>query len=66
MLWHQRPARHADPRVWAAFHRRSATVYVQVSKVDLRHRHEAVQCGGIEMRKARDIEHQLNPEDDQA
>jgi hypothetical protein len=41
-------------------------VYAQTSKVDQRHRHEAIQCAGIEIRKARDIEHQLDPEGDDA
>lgn len=66
VLWCQRPARDAAPLVWAEFHRYSAKVYEQTSKVDLRHRYEAVQCAGLEIRKARDIEHRLNPEDDDA
>jgi hypothetical protein len=37
-----------------------------VSKVDERHRYEALQCAGLEIRKARDIEHQLDPEGDDA
>jgi hypothetical protein len=61
-----RPAQHADPLVWVDFHRHSAKVYEQTSKVDLRHRYEALQCAGMEIRKARDIEHRLNPEDDDA
>jgi hypothetical protein len=64
LLWRQRPARDADPLVWVKFHRHSATVYQQVSQVDVHHRYEAVQCAGQEIRKARDIEHQLNPEGD--
>lgn len=66
VLWRQRPSPHADPLVWAEFHRLSAKVYEQTSRVDLRHRYEAVQCAGLEIRKARDIEHRLNPEDDDA
>jgi hypothetical protein len=64
VLSRQRPAKDADPLVWVKFHRHCATVYERVSKVDPRHRYEAVQCAGLEIRKARDIEHQLNPEDD--
>src|SRR5262245_50433988 len=61
VLWRQRPARDADPSAWVAFHRHSATVYAQTAKVDQRHRHEATQYAGIEIRRARDIEHRLNP-----
>jgi hypothetical protein len=39
-------------------------VYERTSKVDLRRRYEALQCAGLEIRKARDIEHRLNPEGD--
>lgn len=60
-LWRQRPARDADPSEWVAFHRYSANVYSQTAEVDARHRHEAFQCAGMEIRKARDIEHRLNP-----
>jgi hypothetical protein len=66
VLRRQQPARDADPREWAAFHRHSAAVYERTSKVDLRRRYEALQCAGLEIRKARDIEHRLNPEDDDA
>jgi hypothetical protein len=62
MVWRLRPARDAEPSVWVAFHRRSATVYGQVADVDTRHRHEALQCAGLEIRKARTIEHRLNPD----
>ena len=61
VLWHQRPAQDVDPTVWVAFHRHSATVYARTADVDTRHRHEALQCAGLEIRKARDIEHRLNP-----
>lgn len=64
LLWRQRPAQYADPQRWVAFHRYSAKVYEQTSKVDLRHRYEALQCAGLEIRKARDIEDQLSPEGD--
>jgi hypothetical protein len=60
VLWRQRPAKDADPQEWVAFHRHSAQVYTQTSKVDVRHQHEAMQCAGLEIRKAHDIEHQLN------
>lgn len=65
VLRRQRPAQDALPSAWAAFHRRSAQVYAQVSKVDERHRYEALQCAGLEIRKARDIEHQFDPEGDE-
>jgi len=58
-LWRQRPAKDADPREWAAFHRHSAQVYTQTSQIDIRHRYEALQCAGLETRKAEDIEDQL-------
>jgi hypothetical protein len=58
-LWRQRPAKDADPQVWAAFHRHSAQVYTQTSQIDVRHRYEALQCAGLETRKAEDIEDQL-------
>jgi hypothetical protein len=61
MLQRQQPARDADPRVWVEFHRHSATVYGQTADVDTRHRHEALQCAGIEIHKARTIEHELDP-----
>lgn len=64
VLWRQRPSRDASPTEWAAFHRHSADVYLRTAQVDLRHRHEATQYAGIEIRRARDIEHVLNPEDD--
>lgn len=53
VLWRHRPARDADPLTWVEFHRHGATVYSEVAKVDLRHRHEATQCAGMEIRKAR-------------
>ena len=61
VLWRQRPARGADLREVAAYHRHSAQVYSQVAQVDLRHKHEALQCAGLEIRKARGIEHRLDP-----
>jgi hypothetical protein len=47
--------------MWIAFHRRCAQVYGQVAKVDVRHQHEATQYAGIEIRRAREIEHELDP-----
>jgi hypothetical protein len=66
VVWQQRPKRDADPLEWVAFHRSSAEVYSRTAKIDLRHRYEATQCAGIEIRRAREIEHQLNPEGDDA
>lgn len=65
VLWQQRPKRDADPLEWVAFHRRSAEVYSRTARIDLRHQHEATQCAGIEIRRARDIEHRLNPDLDE-
>jgi hypothetical protein len=64
VLWRQRPARDADPLAWVEFHRHSATVYARTSEVDTRHKYEALAYAGMEIRKARDIEHRLNPEGD--
>lgn len=64
VLWRERPKRDAEPLEWAAFHRHSAEVYAHAAKVDQRHRYEASQWAGLEIRKARDIEHRMNPEGD--
>jgi hypothetical protein len=64
VLWRQRPRRDADPLAWVEFHRYSANVYARTSEVDTRHKHEALAYAGMEIRKARDIEHRLNPDDD--
>lgn len=61
VLWRARPREDADPREWAAFHRHSAAVYASAAQADVQHRYEATQCAGLEIRKARDIEHRLNP-----
>jgi hypothetical protein len=66
MCWRQRPSQDAGPLEWVAFHRRSAEMYAQAAKVDLRHKHEASQYAGMAIRRARDIEHRLNPEGDEA
>jgi DNA-binding IclR family transcriptional regulator len=60
LLWRARPRTDADPQEWAAFHRHCATVYAATAKVDPQHQYEATQCAGLEMRKARDIEHLLS------
>ena len=64
VLLRARPRTDADPLEWVAFHRHSATVYASTAKLDLRHRYEATQCAGLEIRKARDIEDRLSPEGD--
>lgn len=61
LLWRQRPAPGTDLRDVAEYHRHSAQVYSKVASVDLRHHHEALQCAGLEIRKARGIEHRLDP-----
>lgn len=61
VLWRQRPSRDAAAAEWVAFHRRSASVYAETAKVDVRHRHEASQYAAIEIRRAREIEHRLDP-----
>ena len=66
VLWRQRPRRDADASEWIAFHRHSAEVYSRTAKVDLRHHHEATQCAGLEIRKARTLEDLLSGEGDQA
>lgn len=67
VLWERRPGWDADPLVWAAFHRGSAEVYARAAKVDSVHRQEAAQCAVMEIRRAREIEHRLDPSvDDEA
>lgn len=67
VLWQQRPNRDANPSEWIAFHRRSADVYVRTAKVDGGHRQEATQCAVMEIRRAREIEHRIDPSfDDEA
>ncbi|MFC4853645.1 AMED_5909 family protein [Actinophytocola glycyrrhizae] len=61
VLSQQRPSRDAGPAEWIRFHRHSADVYAHTAKVDERHRHEATQYVGIEIRRAREIEHRLDP-----
>lgn len=66
VLLRARPQRDADPLEWVAFHRHSAEVYGATAKIDLRHQHEATQCAGIEIRRAREIEDRLSLEGDDA
>lgn len=61
MLIHARPAQSAEPSEWITFHRRSADVYAQTAKVDVRRQHEATQYAVMEIRRAREIEHRLDP-----
>jgi hypothetical protein len=49
---------------WVAFHRHSAEVYARAAKVDLRNQREASQYAGMAIRRAREIEHRLNPQID--
>jgi uncharacterized protein YecT (DUF1311 family) len=60
-VWQQRPGLDADPSAWVAFHRRSAGVYAAAARVDGGHRREASQCAVMEIRRAREIEHRLDP-----
>lgn len=67
VLWARRPELDADPSVWVAFHRSSAVVYARTAKADSVHRQEATQCAVMEIRRAREIEHRLDPSvDDEA
>jgi hypothetical protein len=61
VVWCQRPARDADPQAWVDFHRNSALVYSRTASVDVGCRREALLCAGMEIRKAREIEHRLDP-----
>lgn len=66
-LWRQRPSHDAAPTEWAAFHRRSAEVYAAAAKVDVPNRSEASQYAAFAIRRAREIEHRLDPSvDDEA
>jgi hypothetical protein len=66
LLWRRRPKRDADPSEWVAFHRQSAEVYSETAKVDLQYRREATRWAGVEIRRAREIEDELNPDGDDA
>jgi len=61
-LWRRRPAQDAGPLEWVAFHRHSAEVYARAANVDPGNRYEASQYAGMAIRRARDIEHRLNPD----
>ncbi|GAB1514839.1 AMED_5909 family protein [Actinophytocola sp. KF-1] len=60
-LWRQRPSHDAPPAEWAAFHRHSAEVYAAAAKVDASNRQEASQYAMFAIRRAREIEHRLDP-----
>ena len=60
-LWRRRPSHDAAPAEWAAFHRHSAEVYAAAAKVDTPNRQEASQYAVFAIRRAREIEHRLNP-----
>lgn len=60
-LWRQRPNHDAAPVEWAAFHRHSAQVYAAAAKVDAPNRQEASQYAAFAIRRAREIEHRLDP-----
>ena len=60
-VWRQRPRGYVEPQKQAAFHRECASVYSHVASIDKRHHHEASQCAGLEIRKARTIEDRLDP-----
>lgn len=64
VLWQRRPAHDATPEEWVAFHRHSAKVYAAAAKVDGPNRHEASQYAVFATRRAREIEHQLDPDGD--
>lgn len=63
-LWRRRPAHDAAPEEWAAFHRHSAEVYAAAAKADEPNRHEGSQYAVFAIRRAREIEHRLNPDGD--
>lgn len=62
VLWRQRPDHDSDLSEWVKFHRYSASVYSQTAQVYARYQNESQQCAGVEIRKARDLEHWLNPD----
>jgi hypothetical protein len=64
LLWRLRPNHDAAPAEWAAFHRHSAEVYAAAAKVDEPNRSEASQYAAFAIRRAREIEHRLNPDGD--
>jgi hypothetical protein len=60
VLWRRRPSHDAAPVEWAAFHRHSAEVYAAAAKVDAPNRQEASQYAVFAIRRARQIEQQLD------
>lgn len=60
-LWRRRPSHDAAPAEWMAFHRHSAEVYAAAAKVDEPNRGEASQYAVFAIRRAREIEHRLDP-----
>lgn len=62
LLLRQQPSEDAEPLAWVSFHRYSATVYSQTAAIDHLRRREALTRAGMEIRKARDIEHRLDPQ----
>ncbi len=65
VLWRCRPAQDAAPAEWAVFHRHSAEVYAAAAKVDEPNRAEGSQYAAFAIRRAREIEHRLNPGGDE-
>ena len=61
VLWRRRPSHDAAPAEWMAFHRHSAEVYAAAAKVDVPNRGEASQYAVFAIRRAREIEHRLDP-----
>ena len=60
-LWSRRPSHDAAPAEWMAFHRHSAEVYAAAAKVDVLNRGEASQYAAFAIRRAREIEHRIDP-----
>lgn len=65
-LWRQRPSHDAAAAEWAAFHRHSAEVYSAAARVDAPNRQEASQYAVFAIRRAREIEHRLDPSLDES
>jgi hypothetical protein len=61
VLWRRRPSHDAAPAEWMAFHRHSAEVYAAAAKVDVSNRAEASQYAAFAIRRAREIEHRIDP-----
>ena len=65
-LWRRRPSHDASPVEWAAFHRHSAEVYSAAAQVDVANRVEGSQYAVFAIRRAREIEHRLDPSVDES